>query len=638
MGWDGRSWQLCAAWGSRVWPELDPRKGWGVTQIDESSEVGEVREAVSGFDLITVANVEQCMQCTSCTRHCPAHAIRTTDGLREIIAERCVSCGACVVECHNAGFAVRDDLPRVRELLASGRRVVVVLASEFVVGLKPLTPTQVEQRLEALGFAAVETTVLGEELVAAAYERVHGDSEQTSPHLRSTCPVAVSWVERFYPQLTAALVPIVPPYIAQARLVHAINPPDTSVVYVSPCWARKDEAGSEKFGGAVDVVIGFDELRRLMDENPCSAETIAQGEAASRFVRRPRPVKQLSLIDGFPRCALSERDMTDSDMVVVRGLHDIDRVLSAIVRGEIAPRVVDMLNCEGCIDGPAIDPMMSVFAKRNLIAAERERQPPPVVDSRTFLSALPAIDLARSFVPTPVASRIPAPEEIDAVLEAGEFASRSEVIDCGACGFDRCVELAAAICLGDATWERCFPLQRKRMQRANEELAEFALADPLTGLGNRRSLDSRLAAEVARAGRYHTSLSLAMVDLDGFKEVNDRYGHVGGDVVLTRVGRLMGEVMRASDISTRYGGDEFAIILPDTGKTAAWLAAEKLRVALVGLMVELPDGHEAGVTASIGVASYGDHNGTATELLEAADSALYEAKHHGRNRVELAAG
>jgi len=608
-----------------------------VTQIHQGDGVEQASAVGAGFDLIAVSEEQRCSECSSCTRHCPARAIRSTDGCHEIIPERCVSCGACVIECHNGAFQVRDDLPRVRQLLASTTRVIAVLASEFVAAMHPMTAPELESRLEALGFAAVETTVLGEELVAAAYERLHSSVTDTFPRLRSTCPVVVTWIERFYPQLTAALVPVVPPYIAQARLVRAIHDDDTAIVYVSPCWARKDEALSPHFDGAVDVAIGFDELRTLLAEAPADESPAAPG-VPGRFVRRPRPVKQLSLIDGFPRLTLKERDLTDSGMVVVRGLQDIDRILSAIVRGEIAPHVVDMLSCEGCIDGPAVDPTMSVFAKRNLVAAERERQPPPVVDSRTFLSALPAIELRRSFTPSPVLTRVPSPEEIDAVLLAGEFASRSDTLDCGACGYDRCVELAAAICLGDATWSRCYPLQRKRMQRSHDELAEFALVDPLTGLGNRRAFDGRLADEVSRAGRYKSSLSLAMVDLDGFKEINDQYGHTAGDAVLARVGNLLGEVMRGSDIATRYGGDEFAIILPDTGKTAAWLAAEKLRAALCDLRIELPSGALARLTGSVGVAAFGDHNGTASELLEAADAALYQAKHHGRNRVELAVG
>ena len=604
--------------------------------VREDSRVEAAGAECAAFDLISVTDNGSCAECISCIRHCPARAIRSVDGVREIIPERCVACGACVAECRSPGFAVRDDLPRVRELLASGRRVVAILASEHVAALHPLTPADAVRRLEALGFAAVETTVLGEEIVAAAYEGVHGSSGDAFPRLRSTCPVVVSWVERFYPQLAFALAPVVPPYIAQARLVHEIYPDDTAIVYVSPCWARKDEIHDPQFGGVVDVAIGFDELKQLLDENP--SLFLAEQAEAGRYIRRPQPVKELSLIDGFPRRTLLERDMTDAGMVTVRGLADIDRILQAIVRGEVAPHVVDMLNCEGCIDGPAVNPEMSVFSKRNLISAERERQPPPSVDNRTFLSALPAIELRRSFSARPVLTRVPTSEEIDSVLEAGEFASRAETIDCGVCGFDTCVELAAAICLGDATWERCFPLKRKRMQREHDELVEVALLDPLTGLGNRRAFDARLAEEVSRASRYKSALSLAMVDLDGFKEINDRHGHMAGDTVLVRVGLLLKEVMRASDIVTRYGGDEFAIILPDTGKTEAWLAAEKLRSALIDLQIELAGGHVVGVTGSTGLAGFSEANQTPEGLLEAADSALYRAKHRGSNRVELAAG
>ncbi len=129
-----------------------------------------------------------------------------------------------------------------------------------------------------------------------------------------------------------------------------------------------------------------------------------------------------------------------------------------------------------------------------------------------------------------------------------------------------------------------------------------------------------------------------MVDLDGFKEINDKYGHTAGDAVLVRIGLLLSAVMRESDVSTRYGGDEFAIILPDTGKTDAWLAAEKLRGALCDVQIDVGGGKIVGVTGSVGLASHGELNQTAAALLEAADSALYRAKHHGRNRVELAAG
>lgn len=546
-----------------------------------------------------------------------------------------MKCGVCVVECGNDGYVPRDDLARVRELLASDARVVAVLASEHLAALYPMNVAEVESALTAAGFDSVETTVLGEELVAAAYEQVDAQAVDSLPRLRSTCPVVVSWIERYHPQLTSALVSVVPPYIAQARLVKATSPADTVVVYVSPCWARKDEIFDPQLAGAVDVAIGFDELKRLLAEEPIRQRPASAEQPAKR---RPHAVKELSLTDGFPRRFLTERDMTNRDVVVARGLVEIDRLLTAIERGETAPCVADMLNCEGCSDGPAVNRELSVFVKRNVIAAENERQPPPVVDSRSLLSALPAIDLRRNFRPTPVLSRVPSAEEIDAVLAEGEFHSRAEVLDCGACGHDTCVAHAAAVCLGDSSWDLCFPLQRKMLLRERTEMADRALSDALTGLGNRRAFDERIEEETARAERYGTELALAMIDLDDFKVVNDRYGHPVGDQLLVLVGHILTETLRATDIPIRYGGDEFAIILPETSKTEAWVVAEKIRAALGELTLLNSDGTAITTSGSIGIASHGAAASTAYALLAAADAALYRAKRSGRDRVELAAG
>ena len=330
--------------------------------------------------------------------------------------------------------------------------------------------------------------------------------------------------------------------------------------------------------------------------------------------------------------------MTSRDVVTARGLVEIDRLLTAIERGEIAPHIVDMLSCEGCTDGPAVNGDLSVFVKRNVIAAQTQRTPRPTVDSRSLLSALPPVDLRRSFTPTPVLARVPSAEEIDAVLAEGEFHSRTEVLDCGACGHDTCIAHAAAVCLGESTWDLCFPLQRKMLLRERAEMAERALLDALTGLGNRRVFDERIEEETARAERYGTDLALAMIDLDGFKEVNDRYGHPIGDQLLVNVGQLLIEALRSTDIPIRYGGDEFAIILPETSKTEAWVVAEKIRSAIGHLKLVTSDGSMITASGSIGVAAFGPAAQTAYALLSAADAALYRAKRSGRDRVELAAG
>ncbi len=601
------------------------------TSASQSAPSSDAASGIVRRGPLFIADETKCVECWGCVRHCPARAIRIAESRTEIMSERCVRCGICVTECAQSAYSVRDDLPVVRSLLASGRTVVAVLASEYIAALHPMTADEIDAALLSAGFSAIETTVLGEELVAANYEGLLS-RESDGAWLRSTCPVAVDWVRLYHPELTENLAPLMPPYVVQARLIRSLYPQDTAIVYVSPCWARKDEIFMPEIAGEIDVAIGFDELKRLLEEVPQP-----EGEE-TRAVTRPRAVKQLSVTDGFPRRALTERDLTAADVAVARGLDDIDCLLTALSRKELSPLMVDMLTCEGCIDGPCVNRELSVFVKRGVDAAERRRQPPPIVDSNTFLSAMPSVDLSREFTSEPPGGRGPTKEEIEEVLAAGEFSAGEQMPNCGACGYRTCVEHAVAIWKGASTWEMCFPLQRRRFARDRAALAEAAVVDTLTGLMNRRGFDRRLAEEVSRANRYEMPLSLLMLDLDNLKVVNDQHGHAAGDALLRAVGVLLGSELRTADIAARYGGDEFALILPSTTKTDAWAVAEKIRIALAHLCIYTERGLPMKTTGSMGIASVNARVWHPNDLVEAADRALYIAKRSGRNRVELASG
>lgn len=178
----------------------------------------------------------------------------------------------------------------------------------------------------------------------------------------------------------------------------------------------------------------------------------------------------------------------------------------------------------------------------------------------------------------------------------------------------------------------------RRLRRANGRLSEEAANDVLTGIANRRSFDTAIGRDLARADRAKTSVTLALVDIDRFKEVNDTYGHQVGDDVLRAVAAALNATLRTGDIVARYGGEEFAIIFPGTDLPAALLACERLRGAVEEVVCERPGG-TVRVTASFGVAHVqgpGCAQG-APELLQRADAALYRAKKQGRNRVVAAA-
>jgi len=165
-------------------------------------------------------------------------------------------------------------------------------------------------------------------------------------------------------------------------------------------------------------------------------------------------------------------------------------------------------------------------------------------------------------------------------------------------------------------------------------LEQFAYVDALTGLFNRRHFDQSLAAAIAHALRHAEPLCLIMADIDRFKRVNDLHGHLAGDVVLKTLGGAMAELVRRDDILVRFGGEEFAMILPATTIDEAVLCAERMRQAVDTLSVPIGEQAPIHVTLSLGVASF-LWDETTDSLIAAADAALYRAKQLGRNRVEV---
>jgi diguanylate cyclase (GGDEF)-like protein len=168
--------------------------------------------------------------------------------------------------------------------------------------------------------------------------------------------------------------------------------------------------------------------------------------------------------------------------------------------------------------------------------------------------------------------------------------------------------------------------------RQADRLSELSETDPLTGLRNRRRFQRRLEKEFERAKRYGIPLSLLLIDVDGLKDVNDRYGHRAGDAALRKAAEAIRETARNTDIGARWGGDEFALLAPSTERDDAVRLAERVRnITALGL----PQGGLPATTVSVGLATFDPERplAAAEDLVRAADVALYLAKTSGRNRV-----
>ena len=207
------------------------------------------------------------------------------------------------------------------------------------------------------------------------------------------------------------------------------------------------------------------------------------------------------------------------------------------------------------------------------------------------------------------------------------------VLALGAAGTTRRLPAAAVRLASTLLEPLAVALDAALLLRRAEELS---VTDDLTHLYNVRYQNAALRREVSRSRRYRLQVSVIFLDLDGFKSVNDRHGHLWGSRTLIEVGAVLRSVVREIDVVSRFGGDEFTVILPQTGAAGARVIAERLRQRIAGTTFLRAHGLEVRLTASLGIASYPEHGRTEEDLVTRADQAMYAAKEAGKNRVQTA--
>jgi two-component system cell cycle response regulator len=300
--------------------------------------------------------------------------------------------------------------------------------------------------------------------------------------------------------------------------------------------------------------------------------------------------------------------MADETRVLVVQAEASERAFQKSLFGEAGMSVVEAASGSEALDFLATDRPDLVVLGRML----------PDMDGLDLLPRLKSNEL--DFLPVLVAShRSETAERVRGLqLGADDYVSRP-------CDPAELLARARALLRTKQTHDKIRKLQLT--------LEQMVVSDPLTGLHNRRFLMDRLLQEMQRSDRHGEPLAFAMIDLDGFKPINDLYGHVLGDKVLRAVGNAISRSIRVSDIAARYGGDEFAVILPQTPPEGAMRVCERLLRAISEAGFQDDSGKICRVTASLGLAYYpADDVETPEDLVHSADGALYGAKRSGKNR------
>ena len=556
---------------------------------------------------------DSCVACHACVRVCPADAVAVEADKVRIVDEACTRCGLCLPACPHEAIIAVGDSERAYEL-ACGGRATLILSVESAVHFYPATPEQVVNACYAAGFRTVHRGVLGDELVAREYLRVWTDDWGTM--IRSTCPVIVETVRTKYPELIPYLAPVATPIAAEARYLKQMYGASTPVVYTGVCVT---EGGDD-----VDAAITLTELGALLQRRG-----VRITDQPNHFSRVPEERRRhWSTAGGLPLEVLMEERQSSRRFRKIRGLGQLEALARAVAVDRIDLGFVDILPCDGCLDHPMIGPPEGLFWRREIVGAtEPARARLPVVEE----SVAEGVRVGAVFSFVHNGHGAPA-EAVDQILTQIGMAPNGKPWDCGACGFGTCRAFAAAAALGRTTLKACPPYLEKEAHQAHQQAA----IDALTGLATFRVLRDRLATETARSSRSGETFVVLFVDLDNFKQVNDKFGHEAGNEVLRGTARECAALIRTTDLAARYGGDEFVMVLVRTGLPGATAVAQKVRaqVEALGRRMGYPEGL---VTVSIGVAEAQlgpEHE----DVLIAADRALYRAKQLGRNRVATGEG
>jgi two-component system NtrC family sensor kinase len=410
---------------------------------------------------------DRCKRCYHCVRHCPAKAIKVVEGQATVVEERCIACGNCYRVCAQQAKSIESGVAATCELLAGGGEVVAALAPSFPAAFNTVRPGQLVSALRRLGFTRVVEVAFGADLVARRYRKLIA-AKNGKPMLTSPCPALVAYVEKFAPQLVPHLAPVVSPMVALGRALKQKHWPDAHIVFIGPCTAKKSEIRDPDVAGVIDVALTFDEVRTMLADagvDP-AAETDSACDPPRAALGRVFPVS-----GGLLRTAAVQQDVLDNSILVTDGMLRVQRLIEDLQKGEVHAGIVDVLLCEGCINGPVMGTKAGEFSRKELVSdyvsGEQTLSPE---EAESLLAQYDDVDLSRDYTGQPLARTTPSEEEIRQALAQINKFSEADELNCGACGYSTCREKAVAVCQGLAEAEMCLPYLIDETQKQLQEL------------------------------------------------------------------------------------------------------------------------------------------------------------------------
>lgn len=407
----------------------------------------------------------ECQDCYKCVRQCPVKAIRVEGGHAMIMPKMCIICGRCVIHCPASAKRVRDDLPRVKQLLLKNNSVFVSLAPSFVSEFPEYSPQELIGALKKLGFSGVSETAIGGDLVSAQIaEDLHAalnDKNGQRLFLSSACPTAVEYIKHSMPDFAPFITDRASPLLAHARFLKEQFGEKTQVVFIGSCMAKKREA--DVFN-SIDVALTFTDLRKWFAEEGIDPLKLRLVESENEFIPFRAAKGSLYAIDGGMIDSIKKyRDLDGIRAMSVTGVDEFSTTLTGLNKEILKePLFIELLDCVGgCINGPAGSMARSTAIKRiNLMdyaktAADRL--------DRVIIGASPDLTGTVPIKQVQTKDR-PEAQTRTALRSVGKYVKGDE-LDCASCGYDTCRAFAQAMLENRAEKTMCVSYMRNLAQK-----------------------------------------------------------------------------------------------------------------------------------------------------------------------------
>jgi iron only hydrogenase large subunit-like protein len=419
---------------------------------------------------------DRCRVCYTCLRECPVKAIKIINGQAEVLSERCIGCGNCVTVCSQNAKEFLNLTNDVLQLLTDDSNVVALLAPSYIAEFSDIDdPLIVVGMIKSLGFSKVMDVAFGADLVAREYKTMLED-DGFKTYISSDCPAVVFYVEHFHPDLVGNLAPVVSPMVATARLAKQLYGQDIKTVFIGPCVAKKAESDE------IDEALTFKEVRELFHTCSISAAQTDPSDFDG-------PVSGMGAIFPLSRGLLQTVKKTDNvadgKIIVDSGKTNFKEAIKEYERGEISDYNLELLCCNGCIMGPGMTVKNKHFFKKSQISKYVIKKLQNIDTSKweQDMREFRELNLSQTF--NVMDRRIPDPgeNEIKMVLTEMNKTDEKNQLNCGACGYDTCMEHARAVVLGYAEVEMCLPFSIEKLHNSIEQL----------NLSNEKLMNTRLA-------------------------------------------------------------------------------------------------------------------------------------------------